>query len=180
MKFIPTFTENLARYVFALNYCGRKTVIDVGCQDGHGSHIISYGANSITAVDISKTDLPKALKRFIFHCPIVFKECDFEKDFPDGEWEVAVCFEVIEHVEDGDFLVKNISEHLKSGGKFVFSVPHMIPNRFHKHLYDEKKIKDLISRHFRLDEFYVQDKTIISGKPTYKGLVGYVGVATKL
>jgi len=56
----------------------------------------------------------------------------------------------------------------------------MVANRLHKVLYDEQKIKELISRYFKIEEFYVQDKTIIANKRTYKGLITYIGVATKI
>ena len=179
MRHIPTFTENLARYVFAMNYCTRKNVIDLGCEDGHGTSLLSYAAAKITAVDISATNLSKAPQRYNFHRPIEFIQCDFEKDFPEGTWEVATCFEVIEHLKNPDFFVENVSKHLVHGGKFIFSVPHMVANRFHKVLFDEQKIKELISSHLQLDEFYFQNEQIISGKPVYKGILTYIGVATK-
>jgi 2-polyprenyl-3-methyl-5-hydroxy-6-metoxy-1,4-benzoquinol methylase len=167
MKFIPTFSENLARYVFALNYCVRKRVIDLGCQDCHGSYLLGYAAANVTAVDICWPEIVKARERIRFICPTQFIGCDFEKDFPEGEWDVAVCFEVIEHLENPDFFLNNVKDHLVKGGLFIFSVPHMVANRLHKQLYDEKKIKDLISKYFHEVEFHVQDKMIISNKPTY-------------
>jgi 2-polyprenyl-3-methyl-5-hydroxy-6-metoxy-1,4-benzoquinol methylase len=154
-------------------------VVDLGCADCHGSHILSYAAKKLTVVDVDGLSLKKAKLRHHFHCPIVYERCDLEKGFPKGEWEVATCFEVIEHLEDADFFLENVSSHLVEGGKFIFSVPHLIKNRLHKELYDEKKIRSLISRHFFLEEFYVQKGKVISEKPMYKNLVCYVGVAVK-
>jgi hypothetical protein len=60
----------------------------------------------------------------------------------------------------------------------VFSVPHMVVNIQHKTLFNEQKIKDLLSKYLVITEFYIQDKKIYSERPLYKNLKCYLGVCT--
>jgi 2-polyprenyl-3-methyl-5-hydroxy-6-metoxy-1,4-benzoquinol methylase len=176
-KFIQTFSDHLARYVFASERCIKKSVIDVGVNSGFGSLIMSYSAEDIIGVDRDERLLAQANSFYKYFCDFKTVTCDLEKDFPEGKWDVATCFEVIEHVENPEFLIKNIFEHLNDNGILIFSVPHMVPNRLHKTLFDEQKIKEMISKYGVIEEFYLQDKKTISGNRMYKGLKVYVGVA---
>jgi len=178
-KFIPTFSDHLARYIYALEHSYKKSVIDVGCNSGFGTQILSYGANSITAIDINDKNLFGAEKDNRFFCPVEFQKIDLEKEYPEGKWDVAVAFELIEHIADTDKLLDNIFKGLNDEGILIFSVPHMVANREHKVLFDEQKIKEAVSKYGTIEEFYIQDKKTLSGKPMYKGLKVYVGVAKK-
>jgi len=179
-KYIPTYTEHLARYVFALSSCYKKSVLDLGAKDGDCTFLLTYGANDVTLADISEQWLNAAKVNHSYKCPTRFELVDLEKSFPEGKWDVITAFEIIEHLEDGDFLIKNVVEHLNKDGIFIFSVPHMVANREHKVLYDEQKIQDLIGRYLHIEEFYVQDSKVISDKPSYKGLKCYIGIARKM
>lgn len=178
-KFVHSFADHLARYVYALERCPRKSVLDAGGKEGFGAHILSYGANDITIADIDDDFLKKSKTWFKYFSPVTFVKSDFEKEFPEGMWDVITAFEVIEHLtpEGGDFFVKNISEHLKPGGVLIFSVPHLCPNHEHKTLYTEERIKALITKYLDLEEFHIQKAKIYSGKPLYKGLTNYLGIA---
>lgn len=172
------FSEHITRYAFALNYCFKRNVLDIGGKDGFGSQVMSYVANHIDLADISEKWLGYA-KELKYNCPIDFHQVDLENDFPEGEWDTMVAFEVIEHLSNPEVLIENVAKHLKTGGFFVFSVPHMIANHEHKTLFDEQKIKELISKHLTLKEFYIQDKKLFSGLPTKSNVKCYIGVAIK-
>jgi 2-polyprenyl-3-methyl-5-hydroxy-6-metoxy-1,4-benzoquinol methylase len=176
-KFIQTFSDHLARYIFASERCRGLSVIDVGSNSGFGSHILSYSANNITGVDNDDRLIQQSKSYYKYFCDFNVIKCNLDEGFPDGKWDVATCFEVIEHVEDPEFLIKNIFAHLKENGVLIFSVPHMVNNRLHKTLFDEEKIKSLISKYGNIEEFYLQGKKTISGNQMYKGLKCYVGVA---
>ena len=176
-KFIPSYQDHLARYVFALEYCYKKRVLDCGSQIGFGAWILSLGAEHITLSDIDQVMLDKS-KKHNYDSPTEFVKCDFEKEFPEGKWDTITAFEVIEHLENPELFIKNVSEHLNDNGVFVFSVPHMVANIQHKTLFDEQKIKELLSKHLVITEFYIQDKKIYSGRPLYKNLKCYLGVCT--
>ena len=179
---IPTaFVPHLERYVFACHYSYKKKVLDLGGKDGYGSVLMSLFAKHITLTDIRKEWLEIAGLNNTFLCDTDIVEKDLEKGFPEGTWDTMVAFEIIEHVEDPDFLIKNITEHLEKGGILVFSVPHLTPHLDHKTLFDEDTIRRLISKHLEIKEFYKQDSYGISKKPMYKyPAITYVGVAQKI
>ena len=179
-KYAPTWQHHIVRYAFALPFCYRKRVLDAGCQMGFGGHLASYVANHVTFADINQKyiDQSKNLHRHL--CPTDYLLADFEKESPNRQWDTILAFEVIEHLSNPHVFLQGIKDHLPDGGKLVFSVPHMVENHEHKQLYDEKKIRDLISQYLTLEEFYIQDKNPISLGPLYGDLKCYVGVATKI
>ena len=173
------FNGHLERYVFAGGYCVYKKVLDVGSKDGYGSHLLSRYASRVSLVDRNIVWMAEAKRYYRYLCPVEFFLLDLETEFPEGEWDTIVAFEVIEHVENYKVLLQNIQKHLKPEGKFIFSVPHMVENPDHKVLFDEEKIKKDIEEYFTLEEFYTQDKCVISGRPATSPPVSYVGVAIK-
>ena len=175
-RFAPTFSDHIARYAFAINYCHKRKVLDAGSKDGFGSVNLSYVANELDLADISEGWLNSA-KSLKYNCPTKFHLVDLEKSFPEGMWDTIVAFELIEHLENPEFFIDNVSKHLNPNGILVFSVPHMVANREHKVLFDETKIRNLISNRLYIEEFYVQDKKVYSNKPLYKNLRCYLGVA---
>ena len=153
--------------------------MDAGSKDGYGSHIISYFARSITLVDSRKDFIVKS-RYFNFFCPTENIICDFEKSFPQGQWDVIIAFEIIEHLENPDFFLENVKKHLSPGGILIFSIPHEAVADGHKHLYNEGQAKKLIESHFKIFEWYKQDKSVIAGRPMLQvpTPLTYVGVAT--
>lgn len=179
MKRIPQyFTPHLERYVYASNYVLGKDVLDAGSKDGYGSVIMSNFARSIALADIGEVWLNKA-KNHHYLCMTNFIVSDFEKDFPQGQWDVIVAFEVIEHLENPDFFLENVKKALAPGGVLIFSLPHDADVPGHKHVYDEAKARALIEAHLKVKEWHIQDKSVIAGIPTL-GVptpLTYVGVA---
>lgn len=178
MKYAPAFQEHIHRYTFAQPYAWKRHVLDLGCKEGYGTSVLSMVAKSVGGVDISKKWLQMA-GQVMHWCTSYFFECDLSVDFPKGKWDCITAFEVIEHVDNPELLVKNIAEHLNPNGTLVFSVPHMMPHPEHKTLFDEESIKKLIGAHLEIEEFYIQDKKYLKDTPLYKGLVCYMGVARK-
>lgn len=171
------FRQHLERYVFATPHCDRNRVLDLGSKDGYGAHLISFYASHVTLADCVGKYLLQAQKYYHFLSDVDFVEVDFNKKFPKGNWDTIVAFEIIEHVENPDNLVKEIANHLPKGGKLVFSVPHMKPNIAHKTLFNEESITKLIRKYLNIEEFYIQDSYGISKELTNNNC--YVGVATK-
>ena len=153
-------------------------MLDLGCKDGYGAHILSQFAEHIILADRNEEWLGIA-KNHRYYSRVGFQIVDLEKSFPEGNYDVVVAFEVIEHVANTESLLENIADSLNEGGILVFSVPHMIENPDHKVLFDEEKIKNLISRRFKIQEFYIQNRFCISGKTIKRPEKTYVGVAIK-
>jgi 2-polyprenyl-3-methyl-5-hydroxy-6-metoxy-1,4-benzoquinol methylase len=175
-KHLPSFKQHIERYAYAAPFCYKRKVLDIGSNIGFGAHLLSYGANTITQSDVSEHNLAFAQKNFKYFCPQEYVQCDLGNDFPAGIFDTIVAFEVIEHIENTDVVLRNVADHLNNDGYFIFSVPHMIANREHKVLFDEEKIRTAVEKYFNIKEFHIQTSAV-DGSPLYKGLKVYVGVA---
>src|SRR3990167_10229530 len=94
------FVPHLERYVWALPYCQKKRVMDAGAKDGYGANLLSGFASSVTLVDRNERWLFEGKRCYNFLCKTDFVVQNFDKSFPEGQWDVVVAFEVIEHVAD--------------------------------------------------------------------------------
>lgn len=157
-----TLKDHLTRYNFAIKYCKGKKVLDASCGSGYGTEILkAYGVdNSREAIEYAKENYKGE-----------FEVCDLNKDFPDMNFDVCVSFETIEHLENPDIFLKNVSKHCKH---FICSIPLNCPSRFHKKVYTEKQAKDLIKKYFdKVDWFYQPlGGKITQNKGDFKFLIG--------
>jgi|GEM_PF-204877 len=148
--------EHLHRYAFAKEFVHGKKVVDLACGEGYGSVILAEVAASVTGIDIDnltiqhasqkyrKTNL-KFIKGSITDVPIKGQEI----------FDVAVCFEALEHLTDHTRLLNEAKRLLKKDGALIISTPNKkiytdeakYQNPFHiKELYfDEfkKQLSDL-------------------------------------
>jgi len=98
-----------------------EKVLDVGCGDGAYDRKIARSGAEVTGIDIHEKRLAAARKyyqgegtRFIF--------MDASRlDFPDGAFDKALSLCVMEHLDDDELVMRNLSRVLKPGGLFVFS-----------------------------------------------------------
>lgn len=186
-KHTPSFSTHLEKYVFASNYVARKSVLDVGCNFGYGTHILSYGANYILGVDNNPTLLNRAKKLHNYFCKVEFTNIDLEKDFPKGNFDVVVMFDVIEHVSSDKPLVINAYNSLNKGGCIIFSIPKIMPAEDHKKLYDKQDIYDLFDfknviynkKDMPKLELFEYNHKPITGRSHYKYVENFVGICHK-
>ncbi len=71
---------------------------------------------------------------------------------PDDSFDCVLAVEVIEHVEEDDFFVREVHRVLRPGGWFLMSTPNgdFVPNRNpdHKRHYTRAQLQNLLARHF--------------------------------
>jgi len=104
-------------------------LLDIGCGDGIFSILAKGKYKNYYGCDISEVALRKASELGCIVKKInLDKEeiVDWEKDF-----DYVICLDVIEHVFDPEYLVKNINNALKIGGKLIISTPNI---RFIKYI----------------------------------------------
>jgi 2-polyprenyl-3-methyl-5-hydroxy-6-metoxy-1,4-benzoquinol methylase len=98
-------------------------ILDVGCYNGFlGKKFIKAG-NKVYGVDISKKALEKAEK-----FGVLVKCADLEKKLPYGSnfFDIIVAAEIIEHLKDTDFFLKEIFRVLKPGGSLVLTTSNLV------------------------------------------------------
>ncbi len=135
--------EHLVRYLFAGQIVSGKAVLDVGCGVGYGAQKLGLmGASSVTAFDISSDAIDHAIE-FYAHPAVTYHVNDAENFSLDAKFDVVTCFEMIEHVQHPDRVLKCIAQHLKPDGILVASTPRFLgEKRTHFHV-----------REFTLDEY---------------------------
>lgn len=102
----------------------KKKVIEFGCASGVVAVLLRDWGWSVTATDISHYAVKKAQKnykgiRFLIH--------NMEDPFPQKKFDLALAFDVIEHLPHPEKGVKNTYDLLKKGGKIIFSTPNDYP-----------------------------------------------------
>lgn len=92
-------------------------------------------------------------------------------DFPDAIFDVVVSVEVLEHVEEDERFVSEVSRVLKKGGIFLMTTPNgdWVENKNpdHKRHYKKEQLKQILEKHF--DDVAV-DYAIVGGRYRKMGL----------
>ncbi len=149
--------EHLHRYGLAKAFVRDKSVLDLACGEGYGSFMLAEDAREVIGIDIDEVTIRHASSRYIKE-NLTFLKGSIT-DIPiKGEkvFDVVVCFEALEHIEEHDRLMEEVKRLLKAGGIFIVSTPNKYmysdqpnyQNPFHsKELYFAE-FKELLSRYF--------------------------------
>ncbi len=101
-----------------------KKLIEFGCATGAASSVLRDFGWDVTATDISKYAVKKAQKNFK---GIKFLVHDMEKSFVGDKFDVAVAFDVIEHLPNPQLGIINVYNLLSKNGIVIFSTPNDYP-----------------------------------------------------
>jgi len=122
--------EHLTRYLWASRFVAGLRVLDAGCGVGYGSMILqSAGAIHVTGVDIAEDAVAAARQRA--RGDVEFLRSDMTSmALEDSSYDVVVCFEAIEHLEDQQAALDELRRVLTPAGLLVISSPN-------RHVYEE-------------------------------------------
>jgi SAM-dependent methyltransferase len=116
--------EHLVRYRFAARSAAGCTVLDVGCGTGYGASLLAAKARLVVGVD----NAPEAIEYAQANYPggnLRFAVADCRNlPFPDGFFDLAVIFEVIEHIPEQTQCLGEIRRVLGQQGLLVLSTPN--------------------------------------------------------
>jgi SAM-dependent methyltransferase len=114
--------DHLARYRFACQFVKGKTVLDIACGTGYGAKLLKQaGARFVEGVDASIDCVQFA---FQYGEPNLYYQVgDIETFYRVVGYNVVVCFETIEHVEDYRAAINNLYRLTSLGGTLIISTP---------------------------------------------------------
>ena len=99
---------------------GAEHVLDLGCGDGRLTSFL--GAGTLTAADTSDVALRRAAAR-LPDAEVVLVAPDEPLPFADGEFELVLCTETIEHVRDVQLFLSEVRRVLRPGGGLALTTP---------------------------------------------------------
>jgi 2-polyprenyl-3-methyl-5-hydroxy-6-metoxy-1,4-benzoquinol methylase len=161
----PLFREHEARYRFAGNFVRGKTVLDIACGTGIGTHyLLGAGAERCFGLDIDHDAIEYARAAYqscSFSC------CDARDiSFPDCSIDVVVSFETIEHLMDPLKFLGECKRVLRPGGILICSTPNRTmyswagKNPYHFREFSITEFADLLETMFTEVRLFEQSKKV--------------------
>jgi 2-polyprenyl-3-methyl-5-hydroxy-6-metoxy-1,4-benzoquinol methylase len=152
--------EHLARYRLAARLAPGRRVLDAACGEGYGAAMLAAaGAASVIGVDIDQPTVAHARRRY----QLDVRVADVAKlPFADGEFDLVVSFETIEHVAEPDAALSEFARVLSPDGLLIVSTPnvreYLVDNPFHqRELTPEEFIATLEARFATVRPLYQQN-----------------------
>lgn len=129
--------EHLARYRWAAALAEGKRVLDAGCGTGYGAELLAGAeAAEVVAIDVDREVIEAAQRDG--SSAVTFAAADL-RELPAGlgKFDVVVCFEVLEHIDEPEAALDRLAAVVAPDGLLVVSSPNrdVYPpgNPFHKH-----------------------------------------------
>ncbi len=150
-----TVYEHLHRYHFAAQVCEGKRVLDLASGEGYGSAILGKVAAEVIGIDIDHASVEHARLHHESDNVHFVEGSMLDASALGGEqFDVVVCFEALEHVDDHATLLDVVCGALREGGIFIVSTPDRTVysrdyhNPFHVHELDRVEIREYLAPRF--------------------------------
>ena len=152
------YLRHLFVYEFARSIVPKDSlVLDVGCGEGYGSHLLSQHVKKIVGLDIDVETINHASNKYCSqNC--TFKIYDgINIPYKDNIFDAVISFQVVEHIHDDMNYISEIHRVLKQKSTFIITTPNRVYrlnpgqrpwNRFHVREYSASSLKDLLSSTF--------------------------------
>jgi len=156
--------EHLHRYNFVLSVVAGKSVLDIASGEGYGTALISKHARRVVGVDIDRVAVEHARRKYPAENTEFRLGACSRIPAAEGEFDVVVSFETIEHHSQHDEMMSEIQRVLRPGGLLIISSPDKLEysdkvgfhNPFHvKELYRDE-FQALLQKYFRQTRHYGQ------------------------
>jgi ubiquinone/menaquinone biosynthesis C-methylase UbiE len=158
--------EHRCRYWWAAQLAAGKDVLDAACGTGYGTLILAEaGSKTVTGIDLSPAAVNAAAKRLGDRGSV--RQGDVGAlPVEDNSFDLVVCFETIEHVDDGATVVSEFRRVLRPDGILLISSPNpgVYPegNEHHVREYSPEDLSKLVKAEFPDAVEYVQHPWIAS------------------
>jgi glycosyltransferase involved in cell wall biosynthesis/SAM-dependent methyltransferase len=163
----PIAHEHLHRYLFALQFCAGKDVLDIASGEGYGAFVLARVARRADGVDLSPEAVRHAVARYRRENLTYRQGSCTEIPIADASVDVVVSFETIEHFTEHERFLAEIRRVLRPGGVLIISSPDRVTysppgkpaNPYHVRELTSDEFKRLVDSHFEHVEFGGQKAT---------------------
>ena len=122
----------LSRHKFVSKmFSGYNNVLEIGCQEGFGSFIVSQTVMNLHSIDFYIPYIDSCRKR-IKSSNIKFEEHDILDNSVPGQFDGAFALDVLEHIEknDEDTFMQNIISSLSDSGTLILGMPNLDSQKY--------------------------------------------------
>ena len=172
----PIHQRLIKAYYLAQPYM-QGDLLEVGCGEGRGIHLLTPHSNSYYAVDKIGSVLEKLKKKFP---DATFQQMTLPPlhGLADNSFDRVVSFQVIEHIKNDRFYLQEIYRVLKPGGIALITTPNikmtLTRNPWHIREYQAHELTELASGIFdrvemkgisgneKVMEYYQQNKQSVA------------------
>jgi len=149
------FARHRFAYEYALEFASGKTVIDIGCGTGYGCSLLARKAKRVVGLDYDAGALEYC--RTNYPGPNIEYRQGEAAVLEIGEmFDVAIVFQVIEHLADPADFLSRLKKIVKPGGTILITTPNsrtgssgVADNPFHVSEMNHAEFSNLIGRSFR-------------------------------
>jgi len=165
----------LSRYKFVAKMLeGAGHVLEVGCGDGFGSHVVAQAVGSLTGVDIEPEFIASAQQLAGDRFPIAFQVHDMMTAPLEGSFDGVYAVDVLEHIlpEKEDRFLSNMIAPLTTDGVCIIGMPSLESQVYastysrmgHVNCKPQKELKQVMQRFFRnVFTFSMNDEVVHTG-----------------
>lgn len=140
-----------AGYRTVIERLGPGTMLDVGCGQGFESARFLSADRSVVGADYSPEAVAAARDRWGREGLSVAQMDALALGFAEGSFRWACSSHLIEHFEDPEGHVRELSRVLADDGTVFFLTPNApadFENPFHIHLFEPPELEEMLGRHF--------------------------------
>lgn len=151
------FRRHLVAYEYSLGMAAGGRVIDIGCGEGYGPAMLARAASSVLGVDIAPEVVEHA-RRCYPADNLSFEVMDVNAlTAGDSTFDLAVSFQVVEHLADVSGYFSEVSRILAPSGAAVLTTPNRLTispgrdepiNPFHLREYTPGEFREVLQPHF--------------------------------
>jgi len=125
LEFASLSEHRVKRIIKLANTLKAENLLDIGCGDGVVTIAVAQAlrATKIYGVDISPKLVEKALKNGVLASVLNLSAAPLP--FNDNSFDFVICTDVLEHLFDPDFVIKEIYRVLKPTGFAIISTPNL-------------------------------------------------------
>ena len=155
--------EHLHRYAFASRFVAGKRVLDIGSGEGYGTFLLAQSASFAAGIDVDLPTIEHSASKYRRDNLDFIAASAIQLPF-DKPFDVVVCFETLEHVENQEGLLGEARRLLGPDGLLIVSTPDKrtysdephFDNPFHAHELYFEEFQELLGRHFNETRFLGQ------------------------